>query len=307
MRYPLHDMNCDDFENLVILICIHILGSATIPFAKGKDGGKDGKFVGRANRIPSEAKPWEGKIIIQAKHTIKVNASCSDGEFDKILRCEVIPAVKKMKDAADIDFYLLFTNRKLTGIKDGVIEKQIIDNAEVTSILIGEERIQMYLREYPDVVKDTGLNRLLLPFDFDESDLRDVISTLHEEFKEGNSIPDGAKFEYPGLDRKNELNQLGKEYFDNVMKASMDDFSKIRNFLMDPINQDWAALYDDAVSELNAKIMWKRSQFYEFEQVIETCYDNMVKNGADALKGKKKLLRILLHYMYCNCDIGIKE
>lgn len=307
MRYPLHDMNCDDFENLVILICSHILGSATIPFAKGKDGGKDGKFVGRANRIPSEAKPWEGKIIIQAKHTIKVNASCSDAEFDRIVHREVIPAVKKMKDAADIDFYLLFTNRKLTGIKDGVIERQIIDNTKVTSILIGEERIQMYLSEYPDVVRETGLNCLLLPFDFDESDLRDVISTLHKEFKEGNSIPDEAKFDYPGLDRKNELNQLGKEYFDNVMKTSMDDFSKIRNFLMDPINQDWAALYDDAVSELNAKIMWKRSQFYEFEQVIETCYDNMVKNGADALKGKKKLLRILLHYMYCNCDIGIKE
>ena len=45
MRYPLYYLNCDEFENLVILICNHILGSATIPFAKGKDGGKDGKFI----------------------------------------------------------------------------------------------------------------------------------------------------------------------------------------------------------------------------------------------------------------------
>ena len=45
MRYPLYYLNCDEFENLVILICNHILGSATIPFAKGKDGGKDGKLL----------------------------------------------------------------------------------------------------------------------------------------------------------------------------------------------------------------------------------------------------------------------
>ena len=54
MRYPLYNMTCDDFENLVVLICHYILGAAVSPFAKGKDGGKDGKFVGKANCFPSE-------------------------------------------------------------------------------------------------------------------------------------------------------------------------------------------------------------------------------------------------------------
>ena len=108
------------------------------------------------------------------------------------------------------------------------------------------------------------------------------------------------------IDKKNELNNLSKTYFEDVVKKSMDDFNRIRLFLSDTINQDIEEIYADAVSELNAKIILKRDQFYEFEQVIETCYDNIVRDNADILKGKKKLVRTLLHYMYCNCDIGIK-
>ena len=81
----------------------------------------------------------------------------------------------------------------------------------------------------------------------------------------------------------------------------------IRQLLSGSINQDIEDIYADGASELNAKIALKREQFYEFEQVLETCYDNMVRDNADILKRKKNLVRTLLHYMYCNCDIGIKE
>lgn len=307
MRYPLYDLNCDDFEGVVICICTYILGAGVVPFAKGKDGGKDGKFYGKANRIPSEKAPWDGKIIIQAKHTSKVNASCSDGDFKKIVENEVIPAINKLKENNEIDYYLLFTNRRLTGIQDSIIEKQIKEATSIPNILIAEERIQMFLKEYPAVVRATKLNSLLLPFEFDESDLRDVISFLYEHLRDTDVINEQQGFSYPGLERKNELNNLGKKYFDDVVKRSFDDFGKIRQFLSDAINQDVADLYADAVSELNAKISLSRDQYHEFEEMIESCYDNMVRDNASVLKGKKKLLRTLLHYMYCNCDIGKKE
>lgn len=309
MRYPLYDLNCDEFEDLVVLICNHILGTAAIPFAKGKDGGRDGKFIGQANKIPSDSNPWKGKIIIQAKHTTKINASCSDSYFNRIIDNEVIPAIESLKDENDIDYYLLFTNRSLTGNQDYVISKKINEATGIPNILIAEEKIQMYLKEYPDVVRAAKLNRLLMPFEFDESDLRDVIIFLHKQIKEGNAVPAKTGFEYPGLEKKNELNNLSKNYFDNAVRRSMDDFDKIRQFLSDSINQDIEALYADAVSELNAKIALalKREQFYEFEQVLEACYDNMVRDNTDVLFLKKKLVRTLLHYMYCNCDIGIKE
>lgn len=307
MRYPLYELNCDDFEKLVILICNHILGSATIPFAKGKDGGKDGKFIGKANKIPSETDPWEGKIIIQAKHTTAINAKCSDSDFRKIIKSEVIPAINILKSNDEIEYYLLFTNRSLSGIQDSIIDKQLHEHTGIPSLLLAEEKIQMYLNEFPDVVKASGLNHLLLPLEFDESDLRDVIISLHNYLKKSDTVPIQTGFEYPGLDKKNELNNLSKQYFDDVLKRSIDDFDKIRRFLSDPINQDMESLYTDAASELNAKIALKRDQFHEFELILEACYDNIVRDNADLLKGGKKLIRTLLHYMYCNCDIGRKE
>lgn len=307
MVYPLYNMNCDEFENLTVMICNHILGSATIPFAKGKDGGKDGKFIGRANKIPSEAAPWEGKIIIQAKHTTKINASCSDSSFETLLNNEVIPAINKRKADNDIDYYLLFTNRKLTGIQDSVIEKRINNATGIPSILMAEEKIQMLLSEYPDVIKKAELNRLLLPFEFDDTDLYEVIIFLKDKIKSGEVINSTSSFAYPGLEKKNELNMLSKSYFDAVIKKSMDDFEKIRYFLTDSINSDIADVYQDAANELNAKIILRRNQYYEFEQVLESCYDNIVRDNSEVLYGRKTLVRILLHYMYCNCDIGLKE
>ena len=307
MKYPLHYMNEDDFEQLVVFICNHILGKGTVPFAKGKDGGRDGKFIGKANSIPSAVEPWQGKIIIQAKHTIKENASCSDSDFKSIINNNVIPAIKNLKASGGIDYYILFTNRRLTGIQDNTIQQQLCTETGIPNILIAEEKIQMFLLEYPDVVRSAELNRLLLPFVFDETDLKNVILLIHNEFKNNKYGKLENSFDYPGLDKKNELNSLSKEYFNSVIQKSMEDFDQIKRFLQAPINEEIAGIYEDAASELNAKIALYRDQYYEFEKVLEACYDMVVKNNEYALKGKKRLVRTILHYMYCNCDLGRKK
>src|SRR3972149_11327699 len=97
MKYPLHELNDKEFEKLVALICERILGTGTITFSDGKDGGRDAKFIGKANSFPSETKPWEGRFVIQAKHTTKPIASCSDSDFNTILKKEV-KKVKVLKE-----------------------------------------------------------------------------------------------------------------------------------------------------------------------------------------------------------------
>ncbi|MCD6394467.1 MAG: hypothetical protein J7M40_13290, partial [Planctomycetes bacterium] len=57
-KYPLYNLNDKDFEDLSSLICERILGTGTIVFSTGKDGGRDAKFTGKANKFPSEAAPW---------------------------------------------------------------------------------------------------------------------------------------------------------------------------------------------------------------------------------------------------------
>lgn len=303
--YPLHYLNEQEFENLSILICNKILGVSTIPFAKGKDNGKDGRFIGKANCFPNEAQPWNGKIIIQAKHTTKENASCSDSDFQTVLQKE-IPAIQNLKENNELDYYLLFTNRKLTGTKDSNIIK-IFNSQRITYEIIANEKIQQFLQEYPDIVRSAKLNDLLRPLAFDESDLKEIIIAIHNVISKKEILGHIVDFKKIDLEKKNELNSLSKSYFDDVIKRNFEYFNQITTFLSSPINSNTKDLYEDTISELNAKITLRRDEFVEFENLLEEFYDYVINNNENELKGKKKIVRILLHYMYCNCDIGKKE
>lgn len=304
IKYPLHYQNEDDFENLVTLICKKILGEGVIPFAKGRDGGKDGRFTGTANCFPSENDPWKGNIIIQAKHTEKIQASCSDSDFNKIVGDE-IDKIKNLKSKGEIDYYLLFTNRKLTGGADSLIVKRIKDETGIENNLIAEEKIQQYLIQFPDVVKMAGLNKLLMPLEFDDSDIRDVVLAIKDALKAKDVRPI-IDFSKPELTKKNELNNLSEDYFSNVIQSEFADFSRIESFLSDPINEEVKEGYEDAISDLNAKITIHRDKYGGFEEIIDDVYDKVIGQSGDSLKGNKRLVRTLLHYMYCKCDIGKK-
>ena len=304
IKYPLHYQNEDDFENLVTLICKKILGEGVIPFAKGRDGGKDGRFTGTANCFPSENDPWKGNIIIQAKHTEKIQASCSDSDFSTKVEDE-IKKIKILKSKGEIDYYLLFTNRKLTGGADSLIVKRIKDETGIENNIIAEEKIQQYLIQFPDVVKMAGLNKLLMPLEFDDSDIRDVVLAIKDALKAKDVRPI-IDFSKPELTKKNELNNLSEDYFSNVIQSEFADFSRIESFLSDPINEEVKEGYEDAISDLNAKITIHRDKYGGFEEIIDDVYDKVIGQSGDSLKGNKRLVRTLLHYMYCKCDIGKK-
>jgi hypothetical protein len=69
MKYAYENLGDEQFETLIVFLCQNILGIGVQGFSKGKDGGRDAKFVGTAELHPSKAAPWNGIIIIQSKHT----------------------------------------------------------------------------------------------------------------------------------------------------------------------------------------------------------------------------------------------
>ncbi|KQM56123.1 ABC-three component system protein [Chryseobacterium sp. Leaf201] len=306
-KYPLHYLNDTEFENLATLICKKILGEAVIPFAKGTDGGRDGRFHGKANCFPSTTEPWDGKIVIQAKHTTKENTSCSDSDFQKILKNDVVSAIERLKGVKKVEYYMLFTNRKLTGKQDEKIENLIDENTGITNIVIADEKIQQWLQAYPDIVKEAKLQSLLTPLQFDEQDLKNLIIEFHKTIPDtsiaGKSEED---FTYVAIERKNEINALSQDYFDEIIKKNYTYFDFIRDFLKDPINKSLKEIYDDTIDDLNAKIVIKRSAYNAFEHLLEELYDYVITNNSE-LAGKKRLIRLFLHYMYCTCDIGKKD
>ncbi len=304
MKYPLENLTDTEFENLVALICSEILGTGTVVFSVGKDGGKDARFNGKANNFPSKSEPWKGKIIIQAKHTQRPDASCSDSDFQSILKKSVIPAINKLKGNNEIDYYLLFTNRKLSGVQDAKIEDIFEDKTDIENRLIGLETIELWITQYPNIAKTLNLNKLLLPLSFDENDLRIIVNSFNKLDKikgDLSKIPENRDIE-----NKNKLNALSKEYFDNVIKKNLIYFEQIREFLKDSINKEYLDKYENTIDDINAKIVVHRTDFEKFEMVLEFLYDFIVENNTE-LKNKRRLVRLFLHYMYYNCDIGINE
>lgn len=313
MDYRLELLDDSTFEDLVNTICQEILGTGVISFSPGKDGGRDGKFFGTAQNFPDNIKPWSGKFVIQAKHTSNPIASCSDSDFEKIVKEEIIK-IKKLKDAGDIDCYLLFTNRKYTGVKGELLLKKIVAETGVeNSVIIGKETINNNLNQHKETVRLYRLDLHHIPFDFSDEEIKNIILAFKQQLQSiENDIKaevDRIKHDFIFIDKKekNKINRLGEEYFRNEIAAkSLMDFEKIERFLALPQNEEMKDYYFDVVSELSNLITVKRDNFEAFEEIFLFIYKN-VCDGSNELKGTKRHVMTLLHYMYYNCEIGLKE
>lgn len=306
--YPLHYLNDTEFENLTVDVCMKLLGLGTFRFAQGADGGRDGRFNGTAQKFPSSASPWSGPFIIQAKHTTNGNSSCADSQFDSILE-EEIPKVKKLHEAGECENYILFTNRKGSANKITEIETRIKTETSVSNVaIVYLETLNSYLKELPDVVKRYQLDRLAEPLRFYEVDICNVIKGFKgfSALKVANLEEATKAFKFISKEKKNELNDLSKEYFQFITKHSLSYFSQIEAYLKDPANEKFADDYQNTVSELNSKVIEKRSEYLKFEAIINYLYDYIL-NKDETMKSERKLVLVFLHFMYFNCDLGLSE
>ncbi len=307
-NFPLYELDWQEFEKLVVSICNKILGAGTIIFSSGKDGGRDAKFNGKAENFPSKENPWEGRFIIQVKHTENPIAKCSDSEFKKILEKEASNRLRELVDNHELDYYLVFTNRKLSGIADAHISDFINTKLKVENQIIGEEKIQHWLKEYPGISKIHNLNKLFIPIEFFENDLKEIIIAFSKSSKELSATVSAKLKQLKNTDKtkKNELNNLSKEYFEIIKKKSLSYFVKIEIFLKDPLNKEYLNFYENTIWDLQAKITTKRDEYDKFEEILDTLFEYIFQNNTD-LKDNRKLIWVFLHYMYWHCDIGVGD
>lgn len=311
MDYRLELLDADTFERLVNRICQETLGSGVISFSRGKDGGRDGKFTGVANKFPSEVSPWKGKFIIQAKHTENPISSCSYSDFQKIID-EEIKKIKVLKSTNDVDCYILFTNRKYSGIVGESLVKKIKDETGLEkAIIIGKESLNdLYINQNKVLIREFNLDINHIPFDFSDGEIKAIIMAFKDQlpiFKADiKSEVDKIKFDFDRIkiEEKNKKNDLSKEYFENeILAHSLQDFEKIQSFLSNLRNEDLKEQYFDIATELRNVIQVKRTNFALFEEVFIFIYKKIC-DGND-IRGKRHVYTFL-HYMYYECLIGIK-
>ena len=311
-QFPYENLSDEEFENLVIRIGKEILGIGCKTFSVGKDGAKDSWFTGTAEYYPSKASPWAGTFNLQAKHTKVYNASCSDNDFSvnqtSVLAKE-ITRLSEVKKGTPFDNYIIFTNRKLSGEKVSLIQKLKDEIGVKNADVIGREQIDTYLTDYPYIADQFGLYKFIAPLRFFEKELRDVIIVFGQQRKAISTESKNYITSFTVIDKekKNELNNLSKEYFDFLKSHSLQYFEEIDKFLRDPKNETYTRMYSNTVSDLQDAITIERNRFNEFEHIIKHLVDYTVGNNEEKLKDLRKIVRVFIHFMYFNCDIGKTE
>lgn len=314
MKYAYHDLSEDQFERLVECICHYLFGIAVQGFAKGPDGGRDAKFVGTAQLYPSTVAPWTGTTIIQAKHTIGYNKSFSEGDFysktsDSTTMAEETPRIKKLRDAGQLDNYILFANRKLAGNAESEIRSHISKECGIPegSIgLYGVEYLERILKRFPQAAIDADLDPIDCPLIVSPDDLAEVVEALARQRQSFQVLADDAPTARVPYEVKNTLNNMTPEYAKEIRKKYLKDTGQIKVFLEAPENSELLRLYESVVDEFQLQIIAKRRDHQTFDDVMEHIAQVLFSRDAVLRQlAHKRLTRVMLFYMYWNCDIGL--
>ncbi len=309
-RYQYENLNEIEFEELVIAICQQIFGIGCKTFSVGKDGGKDSWFEGTAEKYPSSGDPWKDVFVIQAKHTASPDASCSDNNFHEnktSVIAKEISRLQEIKKEQHFDNYLIFTNRKLSGGEHPKIKETLSTGLGIKNVdIIGKEDLDTYLKSYPDIVKRFGLHKFNAPERFYEKDIQEVILLFSDMNNSLNITPCNGTSLLLNINKKekNKLNALSEEYFQFILENSLHYFTEIDSFLKDPRNKKYNLKYRNTVSDLQAFILQHKDEYPTFMNIIEHIVECIVDLDREEIRDRRSLVRIFVHFMYFNCDIG---
>jgi len=313
MKFAYEDLGDDQFEVLIVLLCQRLLGIAVQGFAKGPDGGRDAKFVGTAELHPSKAAPWVGTVIVQAKHTNGYNRSFSELDFystssSNTVVGKEVPRIKKLREAKQLDHYMLFANRRLTGNSETEIRDHIGAECGVPAssiYLCGLEQLELWLKRFPEVAQEANLDAVDSPLIVSPDDLAEVVQALARQKDGLTALLDDPPTVRVTYEEKNALNNMTAAYAKEQRRKFLKETAQIRTFLAAPENIELLRMYESVVDEFQLKILAKRKDYQTFDEVMEYLVD-LLFNRDPVLRqhAHKRLTRAILFYMYWNCDIG---
>ena len=311
MKFAYEDLSDTQFERLIIFLCQHLLGISVQGFSEGPDGGRDAKFVGTAELHPSKTAPWNGTTIIQAKHTNGYNRSFSESDFfsensDKNVIGKEISRVIKLRKNSQLDNYMLFANRRLSGNAESKIRRHIAKKCEIKDesiYLCGTEQLEIFMKKFSDIPKWAELDPIDSPLIVSPDELAEIVESLANQM----NVVSAALYATPRTrvtyEQKNEINNMSDEYAEAQRRKYLKETKIITDFLAAPENFELLGRYQSVVDEFQLKIISKRKNYQSFDDVMEYIVDLLF--GRDpVLRQHKRITRAILFYMYWNCDIG---
>lgn len=250
---------------------------------------------------------WEGHIIRQTLYNNQVNNS------------KFIPVILNETDRIHIPLILNgYTNYLITDpIKYKELYEYITNQSKFSYPPKGNlrkldaQQISPLFGEHDPLNPGVFIKREPL---FSESvrftwyELKEIIKAIHGYIVVQDNKTIESKFDSSIIDmsKKNELNNMGESYFEDMVQNDDPYSSKIQEFLSNPGNEEINTTYHEVVDELRRKIITIQDEFGSFEKLLQAIYDGVVDNYFNEIKGKKKVVHIVLSYMYLQCDIGRK-
>lgn len=313
MKFAYEELSEDQFEVLTVFLCQRLFGISVHGFAIGPDGGRDAKFTGTAELFPSKAAPWKGTAIIQAKHTNGHNRSFSELDFYSAKSTTTVlgkelPRIKKLRASGELDHYMLFANRKLTGNAEADLQKVISQECSIpigSVALCGLTHLETWLKTFPDIPALAKLDPVDSPLIVSPDDLAEVVEAFARQ-KDGISAaldtPPTLRVPY---EKKNALNAMTPEYALDQRRRFLKETKQIRTFLSAPENAGILALYESVVDEFQHKIIAYRKDYQTFDRLMEYLVELLFDRDVVLRQQKhKRITRAMVFYMYWNCDIG---
>lgn len=298
----------------MVLLCQQLLGHGVSSFTKGKDGGRDARFSGQAQLLPSTTKPWTGLTIVQAKHTSAYNASYSEPSFfsatsDTCVLAKEVQSLKRLIKEDGARNYLFFSNRKLSAnTNEDVVSyiKEQVGLPDENILVCGLSHLEKWMKTFPSVAKAAEFDPVDFPLSIDPADLAEVIEAFARQ-RDGlvGSVPK-TPIERTSYEEKNRVNSMTEAYAEEQKKKFLKDEKEIRQFLSDPRNEHYQQTYQEVAQDFQLKLLSRRKDYQHFDQILERFYDLLIGRDPDLKRrGMKALTRSLLFYMYWNCDIGL--
>lgn len=310
MSYPYEDLDDSQFERLVVQCARKLFGFGVQEFATGPDGGRDARFQGTAERFPSAAEPWKGITVIQAKHTIAVNAHFADksfsGDTPNTVLTHEIKRIKSLVDDGEVHNYMLVSNRRLGGIVSPQITRRIAEETGIDGgrvFLAGVEYLDNMMHQYRDLIHLSRIDPLDGPLVVSSFDLAEMMLAIAEQLQAPLPEFDASVVDRVSYEQKNELNNMSKPFSKRLADQYLIYTDEIKDFLSRPENAESLQYYEAAVDEFQDKIIANREDYQSFDKVFNHLVDLLRKRNG-VLAQNVKLMKAVLFYMYWNCDIG---
>ncbi len=199
---------------------------------------------------------------------------------------------EKQAYTTTFDTQSLFTFNKDTDIWDDKLLIREIDKLEIQQL----EQIQKFLQE--------NLVEYKFPESLFDRDIKQCIEILKRDFGSNATIDNSLKRRNDGfIEQKNTVNNMSWDFFKEKIRGHLAYNKAIFDFLQNEINKDVRIDYLEVAQAIQDYYQDNANNFTSFENVFEAIFQK-INTYNDNISGIDTKLKILLHNMYFNCDIG---